>query len=53
MLLGKAIALIALWLIVYIRLAKPRLMLKKPYLLEEVCSEHDRGSVIFLFANFR
>ena len=41
--LWTAIALIALWLIVYVRLIKPWLMLKKPYLVEEVRSE--RGDV--------
>ncbi|MBW4621458.1 MAG: ferric reductase-like transmembrane domain-containing protein [Cyanosarcina radialis HA8281-LM2] len=41
--LWAAIALVALWLIVYIRLVKPWLMTKKPYLVEEVKPE--RGNV--------
>jgi predicted ferric reductase len=41
--LWTAIALIALWLLVYVRLVKPWLMLKKPYLVEGVRSE--RGDV--------
>ncbi|WP_236849421.1 ferredoxin reductase family protein [Chlorogloeopsis fritschii] len=38
-----AIALVALWLLVYVRLVKPWFMLKKPYLVEEVRPE--RGNV--------
>ncbi|MFQ4142132.1 ferric reductase-like transmembrane domain-containing protein [Chlorogloeopsis sp. ULAP02] len=41
--LWTAIALVALWLLVYVRLVKPWLMLKKPYLVEEVRAE--RGDV--------
>lgn len=41
--LWTAIALVALWLLVYVRLVKPWLMLKKPYLVEEVRPE--RGDV--------
>lgn len=41
--LWVAIALIALWLYVYIRLVKPWMMLKRPYLVEEVRPE--RGDV--------
>ncbi len=38
--LWTAIALAALWLLVYVRLVKPFFMLKKPYLVEEVRPEH-------------
>ncbi|BAZ09061.1 oxidoreductase FAD/NAD(P)-binding domain protein [Calothrix sp. NIES-4071] len=38
--LWTGIALIALWLLVYVRLVKPWFMLKKPYLVEEVRKEH-------------
>ncbi|MBF2008026.1 MAG: ferric reductase-like transmembrane domain-containing protein [Chlorogloeopsis fritschii C42_A2020_084] len=41
--LWTAIALVALWLLVYVRLVKPWFMLKKPYLVEEVRPE--RGNV--------
>ncbi|NJO79686.1 MAG: oxidoreductase [Cyanobacteria bacterium RM1_2_2] len=41
--LWGAIALTALWLIVYVRLVKPWLMMRKPYLVEEVIPE--RGNV--------
>lgn len=41
--LWSAIALAALWLLVYVRLVKPYLMLKKPYLVEGVHPE--RGDV--------
>ncbi|NDJ16431.1 oxidoreductase [Myxacorys almedinensis A] len=41
--LWSAIALVALWLIVYVRLVKPWLMTKKTYLVEEVTPE--RGDV--------
>ncbi|WP_199311740.1 ferredoxin reductase family protein [Anabaena subtropica] len=41
--LWSAIAFTALWLLVYVRLVKPWLMLKKPYLVEEVRPE--RGNV--------
>lgn len=41
--LWSAIALVAIWLIVYIRLVKPWLMTKKPFLVEEVKPE--RGDV--------
>lgn len=41
--LWAAISLIALWLIVYIRLVKPWLMTKKPFLVEEIRPE--RGDV--------
>lgn len=44
--LWSAIALVALWLIVYIRLVKPWLMTKKPFLVEEVKPE--RGDVWML-----
>lgn len=38
-LLWSAIALTALWLWVYVRVVKPWLMLKKPYLVEEVIEQ--------------
>jgi predicted ferric reductase len=41
--LWTGIALVALWLLVYVRLVKPWFMLKKPYLVEEVRAE--RGDV--------
>jgi predicted ferric reductase len=41
--LWSAIALFALWLLVYTRLIKPWLMTKKPYLVEEVIPQ--RGNV--------
>lgn len=41
--LWAAIALIALWLIVYVRLVKPWMMLRKPYLVEDVIAQ--RGNV--------
>jgi predicted ferric reductase len=41
--LWGAIALIALWLIVYVRLVKPWMMTRKPYLVEDVTAE--RGNV--------
>jgi predicted ferric reductase len=41
--LWTAIALIALWLLVYVRLVKPFFMTKKPYLVEQVRPE--RGNV--------
>lgn len=41
--LWTAIALTAIWLLIYVRLVKPWLMLKKPYLVEEVRPE--RGNV--------
>lgn len=41
--LWTALALIALWLLVYVRLVKPWLLLKKPYLIEKVIQE--RGQV--------
>ena len=41
--LWSAIALIALWLLIYIRVVKPLFMAKKPYLVEEVIPE--RGNV--------
>ncbi|QMS88243.1 ferric reductase-like transmembrane domain-containing protein [Nostoc edaphicum CCNP1411] len=37
--LWTAIALTAIWLLIYVRLVKPWLMLKKPYLVEEVRPE--------------
>lgn len=37
--LWTSIALIALWLLIYVRLVKPYFMLKKPYLVEEVRPE--------------
>lgn len=42
-LLWTAIALIALWLIVYVRLVKPWMMMRKPYLVEDVIAQ--RGNV--------
>lgn len=39
----SGIALTALWLLIYVRLVKPWLMVKKPYLVEEVRQE--RGNV--------
>lgn len=44
--LWAAIALVALWLIVYVRLVKPWMMTKKPYLVEEVIAQ--RGNVWML-----
>ncbi|MBE9167215.1 ferric reductase-like transmembrane domain-containing protein [Pleurocapsales cyanobacterium LEGE 06147] len=41
--LWSAIALFALWLLVYVRLVKPWFMTKKPYLVEEVIPQ--RGNV--------
>ncbi|WP_414545614.1 ferric reductase-like transmembrane domain-containing protein [Nostoc sp. CCY0012] len=41
--LWTAIALTALWLLIYVRLVKPMFMTKKPYLVEEVRQE--RGDV--------
>lgn len=41
--LWGAIALIALWLIIYVRLVKPWMMTQKPYLVEEVIAQ--RGDV--------
>ncbi|MBF2062989.1 MAG: ferric reductase-like transmembrane domain-containing protein [Calothrix sp. C42_A2020_038] len=41
--LWTGIAVLALWLLVYVRLVKPWFMLKKPYLVEEVRPE--RGDV--------
>jgi predicted ferric reductase len=41
--LWGAIALVSLWLIIYIRLVKPWLMTKKPFLVEEIKPE--RGDV--------
>ncbi len=41
--LWSAIALIALWLLIYVRLVKPWFMLKKPYLVEDVIPQ--RGDV--------
>ena len=41
--LWSAIALIALWLLVYVRVVKPWMMTRKPYLVEEVVPE--RGNV--------
>ncbi len=41
--LWSAIALFALWLLVYVRLVKPWFMTKKPYLVEEVIPQ--RGDV--------
>jgi 3-phenylpropionate/trans-cinnamate dioxygenase ferredoxin reductase subunit len=41
--LWSAIALTALWLLIYVRLVKPWFMLKKPYLVEEVIPQ--RGNV--------
>lgn len=42
-LLWSAIALFALWLLIYVRIIKPWLMVKKPYLVEEVIPQ--RGNV--------
>ena len=44
--LWGAIALVALWLIVYVRLVKPWMMMKKPYLVEDVIPQ--RGNVWML-----
>lgn len=41
--LWVGIALVSLWLIIYVRLIKPWLMTKKPYLVEEIIPE--RGNV--------
>lgn len=41
--LWGAIALMSLWLIVYVRLVKPAMLLRKPYLVEEVIAQ--RGDV--------
>lgn len=41
--LWSAIALTALWLLIYVRFVKPWFMLKKPYLVEEVIPQ--RGNV--------
>ena len=41
--IAVGIALIALWLLIYVRLVKPLFMVKKPYLVEEVIPE--RGNV--------
>ena len=41
--LWSAIALLALWLLIYVRVVKPWFMTKKPYLVEEVIPE--RGNV--------
>ncbi len=41
--LWSAISLFALWLLIYVRLIKPWLMIKKPYLVEEVIPQ--RGDV--------
>jgi predicted ferric reductase len=41
--LWSAIALIALWLVVYVRLVKPWMMTRKPYIVEEVIAQ--RGNV--------
>lgn len=41
--LWVGIALVSLWLIIYVRLVKPLLMTKKPYLVEEIIPE--RGNV--------
>ena len=41
--LWSAIALIALWLLIYVRVIKPWFMVKKPYLVEEVIPQ--RGNV--------
>lgn len=41
--LWSAIALLALWLLIYVRVIKPWFMVKKPYLVEEVIPE--RGNV--------
>ena len=42
-LLWVGIALVSLWLIIYVRLVKPLLMTRKPYLVEEIVPE--RGNV--------
>ena len=42
-LLWSGIMLVSLWLIIYVRLVKPWLMTKKPYVVEEVMSQ--RGGV--------
>jgi predicted ferric reductase len=44
--LWTALVLVALWLIVYVRLVKPWMMTKKPYLVEEVIPQ--RGDVYTL-----
>lgn len=41
--LWSAIALVALWLLIYVRVVKPWFMIKKPYLVEEVIPQ--RGDV--------
>jgi predicted ferric reductase len=46
--LWSAIALVAIWLIVYIRLVKPWLMTKKPYLVEEIVPERGNVSTLAL-----
>lgn len=42
-LLWSAIALIALWLLIYVRIVKPWMMTKRPYLVEQVIPQ--RGNV--------
>lgn len=43
-----AIALTALWLLIYVRLVKPGLMLKKPYLVEAVIPQRGNVSTLVL-----